>query len=97
MTHSPGGHDPDDARRDPYAANPDPADPDPETTVGLEPGGGVAPGDTPPGEASTTPGTTRHQPDLPSERTNKVVYGLVVVVTAVAALFFLGYAVGLFG
>jgi hypothetical protein len=29
-------------------------DPDPQNTPGLEPGGGVQPGDTPPGEASTT-------------------------------------------
>nr|WP_297426374.1 DUF6480 family protein [uncultured Actinotalea sp.] len=93
MTHPTGG----DRDQDPYAANPDPADPDPDTTVGLEPGGGVAPGDTPPGEASTTPGTTRHQPDLPSERSNKVVYGVIVALVLVGALYFLGYAVGLFG
>lgn len=94
MTHPTGGEGRD---QDPYAANPDPADPDPDTTVGLEPGGGVAPGDTPPGEASTTPGTTRHQPDLPSERTNKVVYGVVIAATLLGVLYFLGYAGGLFG
>jgi hypothetical protein len=92
MTHPTG----DEKDQDPYAANPDPADPDPDTTVGLEPGGGVAPGDTPPGEASTTPGTTRHQPDLPSQRSNKLVYGVIVALVLVGALYFLGYAVGLF-
>lgn len=95
MTQPTGGDRRQDRDDDPYAANPDPADPDPETTVGLEPGGGVAPGDTPPGEASTTPGTTRQQPDLPSERSNKVVYGVVVALVLVGALYFLGYAVGL--
>lgn len=94
MTHPRGDADPD---RDPYARDPDPADPDPETTVGLEPGGGVAPGDTPPGEASTTPGTTRHQPDLPSGRANTLVYGAIVALAVLAALFFVGYAIGLFG
>ncbi|EYR62910.1 membrane protein [Actinotalea ferrariae CF5-4] len=77
--------------------SPNPADPDPAQTPGLEPGGGVAPGDTPPGESSATPGTTQHQPELPSERTNKIVYGLVIATTVVGALFFLGYALGLVG
>ncbi|WP_225753528.1 DUF6480 family protein [Actinotalea sp. Marseille-Q4924] len=77
--------------------SPNPADPDPAQTAGLEPGGGVAPGDTPPGEASTTPGVTQHQPDLPSERTNKIIYGVIIAFTVLGALYFLGYAVGLFG
>lgn len=71
-------------------------DPDPATTPGLEPGGGVAPGDTPPGEASTS-GVAHREPDLPSRRTNWLVYiGIGVVVVLVAALF-AGYAGGLIG
>lgn len=72
-------------------------DPDPETTTGLEPGGGVPPGETPPGEASTTSGVTRQQPDLPSGRTNALVYGLVLALVAVVVLLFVGYALGLAG
>jgi hypothetical protein len=52
---------------------------------GLEPGGSVTPGDTPPIESSTS-ATNYRQPDLPSERTNWLVIGgiaLVVVVIAV--------------
>ena len=63
----------------------DPPDPQPETTPGLEPGGSVTPGDTPPIESSTS-ATNYRQPDLPSERTNWLVLGgiaLVVVVIAV--------------
>jgi hypothetical protein len=62
-----------------------PPDPQPETTPGLEPGGSVTPGDTPPIESSTS-ATSYREPDLPSERTNWVVIGgiaLVVVVIAV--------------
>jgi hypothetical protein len=62
-----------------------PPDPQPESTPGLEPGGSVTPGDTPPGESSTS-GTSYRGPDLPSERTNWLVLGgiaLVVVVIAV--------------
>jgi len=40
-----------------------PPDPDPALTPGLEPGGGVAPGDTPPDSGSTTPGLTHHEHD----------------------------------
>ncbi|MCL3862895.1 DUF6480 family protein [Actinotalea sp. K2] len=68
---------------------------DPDQTPGLEPGGSVAPGDTPPAETSTTGGVKREQPDLPSGRTNKVVYGLILGVVALVVLMFVGYAVGL--
>ena len=74
-----------------------PTDPQPEDTTGLEPGGGVPPGETPPGEGSTTSGVTRYQPDLPSARTNKLVYAVILGLTAVGALTFVGYAIGLMG
>ncbi|GGC17226.1 DUF6480 family protein [Cellulomonas carbonis] len=72
-------------------------DPDPSETTGLEPGGSVAPGDTPPGEASTTSGVTTHQPDLPSERTNKAVYGVVVALGLLVVVMLVAYAAGAFG
>lgn len=71
-------------------------DPDPESTPGLEPGGGVAPGDTPPGESSTS-GAAFQEPDLPSRRTNWLVYALVGLVVVCALLLFVGYVVGLLG
>lgn len=74
-----------------------PTDPQPEQTPGLEPGGGVAPGDTPPGEASTTGGVSREQPDLPSAGANKAVYAVILGVVALSVLTFIGYAIGLIG
>jgi Family of unknown function (DUF6480) len=70
-----------------------PTDPDPDNTPGLEPGGGVMPGDTPPVEASTS-GNTFREPDLPSGRTNKLVYVGILAVALVAVLTFIGYALG---
>jgi hypothetical protein len=70
-----------------------PTDPDPDNTPGLEPGGGVTPGDTPPVEASTS-GNTFREPDLPSGRTNKLVYIGILAVVLVAVLTFIGYALG---
>lgn len=67
---------PDDARS---------ADPDPAETAGLEPGGGVAPGDTPPAEASTA--AVQGHEEGRGTRWGTVV-GLVVV-----ALFVLGFTV----
>lgn len=72
-------------------------DPQPENTPGLEPGGGVDPGDTPPGEASTTGGVSAAEPDLPSAGANKAVYAVILGLTLVGALTFIGYAVGLLG
>jgi hypothetical protein len=71
-----------------------PTDPDPDNTPGLEPGNGVNPGDTPPVEASTS-GNTFREPDLPSARTNKLVYVGILAVALVAVLTFIGYAVGI--
>jgi hypothetical protein len=65
-----------------------PPDPQPDQTPGLEEGGGVRPGDTPPGEASTS-GNTFREPDLPSEGANKAIaIGLVVLVVVVTLLLF---------
>ena len=65
-----------------------PPDPQPENTPGLEPGGGVAPGDTPPGEASTS-GNTFREPDLPSEGANRAIaVAIVLAVVVVAVLLF---------
>jgi len=69
-------------------------DPDPSGTPGLEPGGGVAPGDTPPGESSTS-GASDRQPGTGSRGANWVAYAVIGVVVAFAALFFVGYAIGL--
>jgi Family of unknown function (DUF6480) len=69
----------------------DPPDPQPETTPGLEPGGSVTPGDTPPGESSTS-ATNYREPDLPSERTNwAVIGGIALVVVIVAVLLVVRY------
>ena len=69
----------------------DPPDPQPETTVGLEPGGSVTPGDTPPIESSTS-ATNYRQPELPSGRTNwAVLGGIALVVVLVAVLLVVRY------
>jgi hypothetical protein len=69
-------------------------DPDPADTPGLEPGGSVAPGDTPPGESSTS-GASDHQPSAASTGANWVAYGIIGAVVVVILLFFVGYVVGL--
>jgi hypothetical protein len=71
-----------------------PTDPDPENTPGLEPGNGVMPGDTPPGEASTS-GNTFREPKLPSSGTNKAVLIGILAVVLIAVLTFVGYAIGI--
>ncbi|MET9150215.1 DUF6480 family protein [Streptomyces griseoflavus] len=66
-------------------------DPDPERTTGLEPGGGVPPGETPPAESSMPEAgpLERHNP---SKGWSKGPLTAIVVVTVLVAAFFLVYA-----
>lgn len=69
-------------------------DPDPATTPGLEPGGSVQPGDTPPAESSTS-GASDRQPATGSTGANWVAYAIIGGVVVFVVLFFVGYAIGL--
>ncbi|GEM_PF-1311443 len=62
-------------------------DPDPATTPGLEPGGGVAPGDTPPSEAGTS-GLSAPEPKEPGRKLNLAIPIVLVVLVVAAALAF---------
>ncbi|NKQ57174.1 hypothetical protein HFP15_30315 [Amycolatopsis sp. K13G38] len=57
-----------------------PPDPDPDRTPGLEPGGGVRPGDTPP-DSGQTSGLSHQEPKPP-----KVLPWATITVSAVLAL-----------
>lgn len=66
-------------------------DPDPRTTPGLEPGGGVSPGDMPP-DSSQTFATTHREP----RQTRKMAVTWVIIVIATVVLvvgFFLAYLI----
>jgi hypothetical protein len=82
-----GGHGDEGADRERPGSASEVPDPDPATTPGLEPGGGVMPGDTPPSEAGTS-GLSAPEPKLPSRRTNLVVPIVIAVLVAAAALAF---------
>ncbi|GGP71884.1 DUF6480 family protein [Saccharothrix coeruleofusca] len=62
-----------------------PPDPDPARTPGLEPGGGVTPGDTPP-DAAQTSGLSHPQP-MPSRRGPMITLVLVAVLTLLVLAF----------
>jgi len=68
-----------------------PPDPDPARTPGLEPGGGVAPGDTPP-DSGQTPGPA--DPPIPSRAGSVVALVLVAVVTLLALAFVIAQVMG---
>lgn len=70
-------------------------DPDPAATAGLEAGGGVTPGETPPIAASTS--SAHYQPPAPSGRGLSVVLlGVLGVVVLLIVIGFVGKALGLF-
>jgi hypothetical protein len=61
-----------------------PPDPEPERTPGLEPGGGVPPGETPPDSASATEAVSFREPApprvLPAASVVAIIVGAVIVV-----------------
>ncbi|MFD9304841.1 DUF6480 family protein [Streptomyces sp. NPDC060048] len=68
-----------------------PPDPDPRTTPGLEAGGGVPPGETPPAESSTASGAGPYRPLKRGWAKGPLV--LIIVPAPAVALFFLAYAI----
>ncbi|WP_081290983.1 DUF6480 family protein [Mycobacterium asiaticum] len=69
-----------------------PPDPEPSKTPGLESGGGVAPGSTPPDSAQTS-GVSESQP-IPNRRLTPLAIASIVMVAIFVALF-VAVAVGL--
>ena len=67
-----------------------PPDPDPANTPGVEPGGGVAPGDTPPDSAQTS-GVSEPEPRPRHRLRPATVIGLIAI--AVLVLLFATTAV----
>ncbi|RHA43638.1 DUF6480 family protein [Cellulomonas rhizosphaerae] len=70
-------------------------DPDPADTPGLEPGGGVQPGDTPPGESSTS--SAHWQSNSGSATASWIPYVIIGVTVVFVLLFFVGYISSLLG
>jgi hypothetical protein len=68
-----------------------PPDPDPKRTPGLEPGGGVRPGDTPP-ESGQTSGLSHREPTPPKASTGRVVIAVILVLAALVAAMLLTQA-----
>jgi Family of unknown function (DUF6480) len=62
-----------------------PPDPDPAETPGLEPGGGVAPGSTPPDSAQTS--GLSHQEPTPRHRFTPTLIASLVAITVFVLLF----------
>jgi hypothetical protein len=66
-------------------------DPEPERSTGLEPGGGVPPGETPPAESSL-PEAGPRETHNPTKGWAKGPLSLIIVLAVLVAAFFLAYA-----
>ncbi|MFI8091142.1 DUF6480 family protein [Streptomyces sp. NPDC086080] len=66
-------------------------DPEPERSTGLEPGGGVPPGETPPAESSM-PEAGPHQAENPGKGWARGPLTAILALAVVVAAFFLVYA-----
>lgn len=86
--HTHGEH-----HRDEDARNPG-LDPEPNDTPGLEAGGGVQPGDTPPDSNSATASPKQASPTKPP-RGNLVMTVAIIAIVVVVLLIFVGYIAGL--
>ncbi|MFE9747671.1 DUF6480 family protein [Saccharothrix saharensis] len=69
-----------------------PPDPDPARTPGLEPGGGVAPGETPP-DSGQTSGLSHPQP-MPSRRGPIITLVAVLLITLLTVAFVVAQVMG---
>ena len=69
-----------------------PPDPDPARTPGLEPGGGVSPGETPP-DSGQTSGLSHPQP-MPSRRGPIITLVAVLVITLLTVAFIVAEVMG---
>lgn len=74
----------------PWVMTPGRADPDPDRTPGLEPGGGVPPGETPPAEGST-PDAGPDETHNPTKGWGRAPMIAIAVVVACFAVYFLGW------
>ncbi|MFJ9904560.1 DUF6480 family protein [Streptomyces sp. NPDC101152] len=66
-------------------------DPEPERTTGLEPGGGVPPGETPPAESSM-PEAGPRETHNPTKGWAKAPLALILILVVVIAAGFLAFA-----